>query len=76
MYFLTFRGRSRQKAAWREFCRIIRHLGSGMIRPFAQNIWDLRPPVSVEFSRGQRPDSASECRDGDRPYGGEWRVLL
>jgi hypothetical protein len=24
-----------------------------MIRPFAQNIWDLRPPVSVEFSRGQ-----------------------
>ena len=24
-----------------------------MIRPFAQNIWDLRPPVSVEFRRGQ-----------------------
>ncbi len=32
---------------------IIRHLGSGMIRPFAQNIWDLSPPVSVEFDRGQ-----------------------
>ena len=51
MYFLPFRGRSRQKAAWRELCRIIRHFGSGMIRPFAQNIWDLRPPVSVELSR-------------------------
>jgi hypothetical protein len=24
-----------------------------MIRPFAQNIWDLRPPVSVEFRGGQ-----------------------
>jgi hypothetical protein len=23
-----------------------------MIRPLGQNIWDLRPPVSVEFSRG------------------------
>ncbi len=25
-----------------------------MIRPFAQNIWDLSPPVSVELGRGQR----------------------
>ena len=24
-----------------------------MIRPVPQNIWDLRPPVSVEFLRGQ-----------------------
>src|SRR6266853_6407216 len=23
-----------------------------------------------------RPDSASESRDGHRPYGGEWRILL
>jgi hypothetical protein len=27
---LPFRGKSAQKAAWRELCRIIRHLGSGM----------------------------------------------
>ena len=53
IYFLSFRGRSAQKAAWRELCRIIRHLGSGIIRPFAQNIWDLCPPVSVELRRGQ-----------------------
>jgi hypothetical protein len=50
---MPFRARSGRKAEWRELCRIIRHFGSGMIRPFAQNIWDLRPRVSVEFSRGQ-----------------------
>ena len=31
-YFLLLRGRSAQKAAWREFCRPIRHLGSGVLR--------------------------------------------
>src|SRR6266567_6215432 len=40
IYFLPFQGGSGQKAAWPELCRIIEHLGSGMIRPFAQNIWD------------------------------------
>jgi hypothetical protein len=31
IYFLAFPGRSVQKAARREFCRIIRHFGSGII---------------------------------------------
>jgi hypothetical protein len=40
-----------------------------MIRPFAQNIWDLRPPVSVELGRGQhgnaleRSESLNRCLD-------------
>lgn len=33
--------------------RIIRHLGSGVIRALTQNIWDLRAPVSVELDTGQ-----------------------
>jgi hypothetical protein len=31
IYFLRFRGRSGQKAASRGLCRIIRHLGSGIV---------------------------------------------
>jgi hypothetical protein len=32
IYFLAFPGRSAQKAAWRELCRIILHFESAMIR--------------------------------------------
>lgn len=41
-----------------------------MICPFAQNIWELRPPVSVEFRRSawERVDAAEHARPKD------WRV--
>jgi hypothetical protein len=42
-----------------------------MIRPFAQNIWDLRPPVSVEFRRGQHEKAWAPPNTLGRIY---WRA--
>ena len=35
-------------------------------RPFAQNIWDLRPPISVELSRGQHGNALERSESFNR----------
>jgi hypothetical protein len=43
---------------WRELCRFLA-FGKRNDSPLRVNIWDLRPPVSVEFLRGQHGKARS-----------------
>src|SRR5947207_13757007 len=57
IYFLSFRGRSQQKAAWRELCRIIRHLER---RTRQVKLKPDAPPPEFKATRVATPRSITE----------------
>jgi hypothetical protein len=56
IYFLPFRGKGAQKAAWRGLCRTNRHFGSAMITGGERSDWHRAQPCG-EAAVGSRADS-------------------
>src|SRR5213078_4277969 len=64
IYFLSFRGRSPQKAAWRELCRIIRHLER---RTRQVKLKPDAPPPEFKATRVATPRSITELDPSTPP---------